>query len=71
MRFTAQKELKKAYTTGLKDKKLIQRFLWFPVTIDGETRWLEEATYLCKVDYTDGVFFGRYYYWKPWEFCNK
>ena len=70
MRFTKQKELKQAYYTGSK-KEVIQRFLWFPLTIDGETRWLEEATYLCRVDYEDGVLFGRHYYWKPWEFLNK
>ena len=27
------------------DKRIIEKFLWFPIEIDGETRWLEK----CKI----------------------
>jgi len=28
------------------ENRTISKFLWFPVTINGETRWLERATFL-------------------------
>lgn len=30
----------------LGDTRVKHRFLWFPITIGKETRWLEKATYL-------------------------
>ena len=70
MRFTREKELIECYYNST-PKIVHNRFLWFPLTIDGETRWLEEATILYRVRVEDGLFFGKYYYWKAWEFLNK
>ena len=70
MRFTKQKELAKAYWNS--SKKQETKFLWFPLTIDGETRWLETATIEYKVDYDKSLFDNsRDYYWKPWSFVNQ
>lgn len=52
--------------------KVVTKFLWFPITIDGETRWLENATvrYMVKKEYS--VFVGDYhYYWEAREFLNN
>jgi hypothetical protein len=27
------------------DRRIVQKFLWFPLTIDNETRWLEFARF--------------------------
>ena len=35
MRFTKQRELQEKYLAN--ERKLVQKFLWFPLTIDGET----------------------------------
>ena len=32
------------------DKKIITEFLWFPVRINNEIRWLEKATILYEYD---------------------
>jgi hypothetical protein len=69
MRFTQQKKLKDNYIKGVTKVDVV--FLWRPVTIDGETRWLELATIEYKVDYEDTVFFGRVYKWIPWNFLNE
>ena len=69
MRFTQQKKLKDNYIKGVTKVDVV--FLWWPVTIDGETRWLELATIEYKVDYEDTVFFGRVYKWIPWNFLNE
>jgi hypothetical protein len=69
MRFTQQKKLKNNYINGVTKVDVV--FLWWPVTIDGETRWLELATIEYKVDYEDTVFFGRVYKWIPWNFLNE
>ncbi len=68
MRLTKEKELIKAYFNFTKKQKT--KFLWLPVTIDGETRWLETATieYKVKKNYT---LLGIEYSWEPWEFINK
>lgn len=59
MRFTRKKKLIDAYFNG--DTKDIHKFLWFPVTIDGETRWLEDAHIKYKVKQERGLF-DKYYY---------
>ena len=69
MRFTQQKKLKNNYINGVTKVDVV--FLWWPTTIDGETRWLELATIEYKVDYEDTVFFGRVYKWIPWNFLNE
>jgi hypothetical protein len=69
MRFTQQKKLKDNYIKGITKVDVV--FLWWPATIDGETRWLELATIEYKVDYEDTVFFGRVYKWIPWNFLNE
>jgi hypothetical protein len=69
MRFTQQKKLKNHYYKC--DKKVDVVFLWWPTTIDGETRWLELATIEYKVDYEDTIFLGRIYKWIPWNFLNE
>lgn len=68
MRFTKEKELIEAYLNFTKKQKT--RFLWLPVTIDGETRWLETATIEYKVKKSDTLC-GIKYSWEPWEFINK
>ena len=42
MRFTKEKEMIEAYWKSTRKTKT--KFLWWPVTIKGETRWLEIAT---------------------------
>jgi len=69
MRFTRGKTLRDAYNNGTSSIKT--KYLWFPVTIDGETRWLEEATIEYRVKKEKGVIFDDYYYWFPWYFVNK
>lgn len=70
MRFTKQKELREAYLNH--NKKTKTKFLWLPLTIDGETRWLEKATIEYVVTYnTNLTSDGRNYYWVPWRFINK
>jgi hypothetical protein len=69
MRFTQQKKLKDNYIKGVTKVDVV--FLWWPATIDGETRWLELTTIEYKVDYEDTVFFGRVYKWIPWTFLNE
>lgn len=68
MRFTKEKELIEAYFNFTKKQKT--KFLWLPVTIYGETRWLETATIGYKVKKNDTLF-GIEYSWEPWEFINK
>ena len=69
MRFTKQKELREAYIYH--NKKTQTKFLWLPLTIDGETRWLETATIEYVVTYsTNLILDGSSYYWKPWRFID-
>jgi len=46
MRFTKEKEMIKAYWSN--KRKYKTKDLWWPVTIDGETRWLETAEWLVQ-----------------------
>lgn len=69
MRFTRKKQLMEAYLDST--KKIKTKFLWWPMTIDGETRWLETATIMYRVKKDEDIFSNTIYYWKPWEFVNK
>ena len=59
------------------DEKIVKKFLIFPFTIDGETRWLEVVKiryiytmkYKYKYNYYDGLIkVYPYYEWKPVAF---
>ena len=69
MRFTKEKELKDSYINNTRKYK--HKFLWFPLTIDGETRWLEEAHIVYKVVKKYDMWGDPYYYWEAWEFVNE
>lgn len=69
MRFTKQKELQEDYWA--RTKKTKTKFLWWPLTIDGETRWLEKATIEYMVKHSKDIFCDSYYHWQPWKFLNK
>lgn len=69
MRFTKEKRLREAYYNN--SIKYVQKFLWWPMTIDGETRWLETADILYRVQQDKDLFFDYYYYWEPQQFINK
>lgn len=70
MRFTKEKRLREAYYNN--STKYVQKFLWWPMTIDGETRWLETADILYRVQYDRTSKLGLdYYYWEPQQFINK
>ena len=69
MRFTKKNEMYMMYIYG--KRKIETKFLWLPVTICYETRWLETATIEYKVDYEHTVFDSKSYFWKPWSFLNK
>lgn len=70
MRFTKQKKLKIAYNNLKRER--ITKFLWFPLSIEGEIRWLETATIEYKVvKKTNSFLLGYYYDWEAIEFINK
>lgn len=48
------------------DIRTRRRFLWLPLTIDGETRWLERAVWEEIARYGRG--FGLW--WKPYQFID-
>lgn len=73
MRFTKQKEMIDAYWNSTRKTKT--KFLWWPLTIGGETRWLETATIEYRVNCDYGIYYlissDKYYYWEPLNFINK
>jgi hypothetical protein len=69
MRFTKEKEMIEAYWKSTRKTKT--KFLWWSITIKGETRWLETATIEYSVDYDYDLFAGKYYYWKPINFIDN
>ena len=69
MRFIKEKEILDAYWNS--KRKIKTNFLWWPFTIDGETRWLETATIEYKVDWKYDLFLDKYYYWSPIKFINE
>lgn len=50
------------------DVKVVTKFLWLPLEINFETRWLEDAT--IKYVYVTGHV-DSYKYWQPIEFVDK
>lgn len=65
MRFTQQKDMRDSYRSNT--KKIKTKFLWWPVSIDGETRWLETATIQYRV-LTENFYD---YYWSPINFIDN
>lgn len=68
MRFTKEKQLMEAYWNNTEKRKT--KFLWWPITIGGETRWLETAEIVYMVKSSTDLLCNRYYYWSPKEFTN-
>jgi len=70
MRFTKEKEnWIDAYWNN--KRKIKTKFLWWPITINGETRWLETATIEYGVGYDYDLLAGKYYYWAPLNFIDN
>jgi hypothetical protein len=69
MRFTKEKQLRDDYIKSTRKTKT--KFLWIPLTIYGETRWLETATIEYRVNCEDGLLSGKNYYWKPFNFIDN
>jgi hypothetical protein len=72
MRFTTkQKILREVYWNN--KSKFIQKFLWLPLNIDGEIRWLEEVIIEYRADYHYNFLFinDRHYYLKPFRFIDN
>ena len=45
------------------------RFLWLPLTINGETRWLEKPKVRWRICFTRGIF-DNYHEWYPNSFID-
>jgi hypothetical protein len=69
MRFTKRKEMIEGYWKDFRKTKT--KDLWWPVTIGGETRWLETATIEYVIEYDYDLFNDKYYYWKPFKFIDN
>ena len=69
MRFTKEKEMIEAYWKSTRKTKT--KFLWLPLTIYGETRWLETATIEYRVVSEEGLISGKNYYWAPFNFIDE
>ena len=69
MRFTKKKDMMNGYYNNA--RKTETKFLWWPVTIDHETRWLETATIEYRVAVRYGLILNEHYYWQPLIFKNK
>lgn len=52
------------------DTKIVRKFLWFPVSIDHEIRWLEYATIIYKYSNKSHKV-GMLDDWVAMEFINK
>jgi hypothetical protein len=68
MRFTKQKKLREAYHNHT--RKTITKFLLFPVTINHETRWFEEAKIEMRVERKYNAFIKDTYRWVYSEFID-
>jgi len=64
MRFTRKKQLREDYWNNTERIKI--KFLWWPMTINNETRWLETAEIMYRVKTFNG-----HYYWAPMKFINE
>ena len=70
MRFTKKKEMISAYANDR--RKIVKKFLFFPIELQGEKRWLEVA----EIEYrvvrrTEVITDSIHYKWKPFKFLNK
>ena len=66
MRWTPiQVKLRRAYQTN--QYKIVRKFLFLPLYVNGETRWLEYATIEYKVDYSS---MDAKYYWRAMRFIG-
>jgi hypothetical protein len=68
MRFTKEKQLREDYINSRRKTKT--KFLWLPLTIYGETRWLETATIEYRVTCENDILNNKIYYWKPFNFID-
>ena len=51
------------------ERRTVTKFLWFPLKINKEVRWLEKATYV--EEYGSFYFCGGYYMdWNPIKWVN-
>ncbi len=53
--------------------RTLSKFLWLPVTIEGETRWLEKANIVYKCVYYNIFEYGvldtvKHFKWEPFAF---
>lgn len=70
MRFTRKKQLVEDYWDDT--ERIKTKFLWWPMTINNETRWLETAEVMYKVKKENTIILpDTYYYWAPMKFINK
>ena len=69
MRFTKQKSLREHYLLDTKIEKT--KFLWLPITIGSETRWLEKTTMIYEVRSLGDFLRGYYFQWTAVKFINK
>lgn len=51
------------------DRKLVRKFLWRPLTIGHDRRWLEVATVEYEYIYSFNPY-GCHYRWEPIRFVN-
>lgn len=51
----------------IKDTRVVSRFLWLPLSLNGETRWLEWAEII--QEYLNDTCLNPEYYWvdKEWK----
>ena len=53
------------------DVKIVNRFLWFPITIGNERRWLERSTIQYEYYEVKDPTSGSYKYWRAKEFIDQ
>lgn len=46
------------------ERRTVTKFLWFPLEINKEVRWLEKATY---IEEYDRFYLGGEYYYMDWN----
>ena len=53
------------------ERRTVTKFLWFPLEINKEVRWLEKTTYV--EEYDRFYFCGEYYYmdWNPIKWVDN
>jgi hypothetical protein len=61
-------DLSRKYYVG--DKRVTEKFLWWPVRVGNEVRWLEKAKIKYELTDTMDPTTGGHIYWKAVEFLN-